>query len=151
MNYLIPNSNQNSIISRFFNDPTDLLFRDFFDSGSFFDSMFEKTNLNYPVDIKETKDSLEFDVAVVGLDKKDIKIEVKDDNTLYLSYTKNNTDEKKEDYLYKGITNKSFNMAWRINSKFDLSKLEAKLDKGLLKLLVPVLPEKEPKFIEIKD
>lgn len=148
MNYLIPNSNHNSFISRFFNDPTDLLFRDFFERESVFDSMFERPKLSYPVDIKETKNGLEFDVAVVGLDKKDIKIEIKDDNTLYLSYVKEKTEEE-EDYLYKGITNKAFNLAWKINSKFDLNKLEAKLDKGLLKISVPLAPKKESKEIEI--
>jgi len=151
MNYLIPKTN-NSFISRFFNDPTDLLFRDFFETESFFDSMFQRNKLSYPVDIKETKEGLEFDVAVVGLDKKDIKIEVKDNNTLSISYTKeDNKEDKKEneDYLYKGITSKAFNLAWRINSKFDLTKLNAKLDKGLLKISIPLAPESKPKEIEI--
>jgi len=148
MNSLIPRS----FVSRFLSDPTDLLFRDFFDTDNVFSTMLER-KVSYPVDIKETNKGLEFDIAVVGLDKKDIKIEIKDSNTLSISYNKNKELHgcETEDYIYKGITNKSFNMAWRINSKFDLTKLEAKLDRGLLKLLVPISPEKEPKFIEIKD
>ena len=40
--------------------------------------------------------------------------------------------------------------AWKIANKYDLSKLKASLDKGLLKLEVPFANLKEPKRIEIK-
>ena len=146
---LVPHNN--SFVSRFFNDPYDLLFRDFFETDSFFDSMFEK-RLSYPVDIKENTNGIEFDIAVVGLDKKNIKIEI-NDNTLSVSYTKeeetNDSEKNKSNFLYKGITNKSFSMAWRISNKFDLSKLTANLDKGLLKILIPLSPVNKPKEIEI--
>lgn len=148
MNSLVPRS----FVSRFFNDPSDLLFRDFFDSDGFFDSIFER-KFNYPMDVKETDQGIEFHIAVVGLDKKDIKIEVRDGNILSVSYDKKATEsnEKKDNYLYKGITNRSFNFAWKVNNKFDLTKLTAKLEKGLLKIIVPVLPERAPTLIEIED
>ena len=157
MNNLItrPSSIRSNILTRFFNDPTDILFRDFFDSNSVFNSLFDIEKINYPVDIKENENGLELDVAVVGIDKKDIIIQIKDENILSISYDKKSANEskmtEKDQYIYKGITNKAFNMAWKINSKFDLTKLEAKIDKGMLKISIPISPEKESKFIEIKD
>jgi len=121
---------------------------------SVFDSIFEN-KVNYPVDIKENDKELELDIAVVGLDKKDIKIEIKNGDILSISYNKKKelqgSETEKNNYIYNGITHKSFNMAWKISNKFDLTKIEAKLEKGLLKFLVPVSPNSEPKFIEIKD
>ena len=61
--------------------PTDLLFRNFFETDSFFKS-FTDTKPNYPVDIYTTDDGLIFDIAVVGLEKKDIKIEATLNNGL---------------------------------------------------------------------
>jgi HSP20 family protein len=146
MNSLIPRT----FVSQFLNDPSDLLFKDFFDHDSMFETFFER-KISYPVDIKETDNTLEFDVAVVGLEKNDIKIEVKDSNTLAISYNKPRCESINDKYLYRGITQRSFDMAWRISSKFDLTKLSAKLDKGLLKIVVPIAPEKEAKNIEIQD
>ena len=152
MNALFHNSN---LVSRFFDDPFDLLYKDFFDTNKGFYSFFDIEKISYPVDIKETDNSIEFDIAVVGLDKKDIKIEVKDNDMLCISYEKkkelHGCENPNEKYLYKGITSKSFNMAWRIGNKFDLSKLDAKMDKGMLKINIPIAPEKQAKFIEIKD
>ena len=147
----------NSLMPRFassvFDDPTDLLFRDFFEANSLFDSLLSQTpkKIGYPVDVKTTDKGLEFDVAVVGLDKKDVKIEIKDDNILSIAYQKNDKTEPESNYIYKGITHRSFNMAWKIHTKFDLSKLSAKMDKGLLKIVVPLVEEKEPRYVEIKD
>jgi HSP20 family molecular chaperone IbpA len=41
-------------------------------------------------------------------------------------------------------------LSWKISVKFDLSKLEAKLDKGLLVLDIPYAESKKPKQIVIK-
>ena len=66
--------------------PTDLLFRNFFDSTSAFQS-FTETKPNYPVDIATTDTGLVIEIAAVGIDKKDIEIETTD-NTLKVIYEK---------------------------------------------------------------
>jgi HSP20 family protein len=128
----------------------DLLFKDLFDSSSFFATIPSIKKIDYPVDIKESKTGLEIDVAAVGLSKEDIKIEI-DNNVLKIIYVKQETDKKNEsNYLFQGITRKSFSHAWKISDKFDLSKIDANLEKGLLKILIPIAPEKQPKQIEVK-
>jgi len=134
--------------SNLFNDPTDLLFKDFFNTDSIFDSVIDK-KLSYPVDIRETDNGLRIEIAAIGLDKEDIKIETKDGNVIQVSHEKSK--EKEGNHrLYSGISRKSFNLAWKISPKFDLSKISANLDKGLLSIDIPVAPEKKPKLIDIK-
>ena len=104
--------------------PTDLLFRNFFDTNSGFQSYVEQKP-NYPVDVYIKDNELCFDIACVGLDKKDIDIQT-EGNTLKVSYKKPNvesnpSDEEAPDYIHKGITRKSFDLGWKISAKFNSS------------------------------
>lgn len=141
MNYLTTRTRD---IQSIFND---VFFRDFFDND-FFSPLPSLKKIDYPVDIYETNEGLVLDIAAIGLDKPDVKIDIKDD-VLSVSHKK---EEKKEgdNYAYRGITQKSFNLAWRINDKFDLTKTKASLEKGLLRIVIPIAPEKKPKEIEVQ-
>ena len=125
-------------------DPFDLLWRDLFDTQSHFAAITQK--VTHPVDIFETEDGIRFEVAAVGLDKEDINIIV-DGDQLRITYEKPNKAE--EAPIYRGIKRSSFNITWKISTKFDLSKLEASLDKGLLVLTIPVAEGKAVKQIQI--
>jgi len=54
------------------------------------------------------------------------------------------------EYIHKGIAKRSFDLGWKISPKFDLSKISASMENGLLRLEVPVSPESKPKTITIK-
>jgi len=140
MNYL---TTRNSNLPSFFND---IFFKDFF-GDDFFSPLPSLKKIDYPVDIYENDTGLVIDVAAVGLDKEDIKVNIKDDN-LMISYQR---EEKTENikYAYKGITNKSFNLAWRISDDFDLAETKAVIQKGLLKITIPFAKDRKPKEIEI--
>lgn len=133
-------------LSRWAMDPFDIVWKNFFDTNSNFNTIQHK--INYPVDIYETETGLRFELAVVGLDKEDIEILVESD-TLRITH------DRKEDinraYLQKGIARRSFDLAWKVASKYDLSNLEANMDKGLLIIDVPYAESKMPKRIEIKS
>lgn len=138
----------------FFNlEPFDVMFRDLFNSDGVFGPCFgvDHISIDYPVDIKETKQGLQIDIAAVGLEKKDINLKIEDGDTLRVEYAKQN-DENSEDerYLRRGIARRAFKFAWKIAPKFNLDKIDASMDKGLLQLKIPVSPEAEPKLIEIK-
>jgi HSP20 family molecular chaperone IbpA len=126
-------------------DPFDLLWRDLFDTQSHFSAITQK--VSHPVDIFETKDGIRFEVATVGLDQDDISIIVEGDQ-LRITYEKPNKPE--ETPIYKGIKRSSFNLTWKVSTKFDLNKLSASLDKGLLVLTIPIAEGKAIKQIEIK-
>ncbi len=127
-------------------DPFDIVWKNFFDANSNFNTFENK--INYPVDILETENGLRFELAVVGLSETDLDIQV-DGETLRISYDKPETEEIKT-YLQKGIARRSFDLAWKIATKFDLTQLSASLDKGLLIVDIPYADEKAPKKIEIK-
>jgi HSP20 family molecular chaperone IbpA len=126
-------------------DPFDLLWKDLFESAPHFSAITQK--ISHPVDIFETEDGIRFEVAAVGLDKQDISIIV-DGDQLRITYEKPNKPE--ESPIYRGIKRSSFNLTWKISTKFDLSKLDASLDKGLLILTVPTAEGKAVKQIKIK-
>ena len=134
--------------------PTDLLFRNFFETDTAFRS-FVDTKPNYPVDIRQSSEALRIDIAVVGLDKDDIKIETLDGNTLRVSYEKpsieaNDSNEEAYDYIHRGIARRGFNMGWKIAAKYNLKKIKASMEKGLLSLVIPIHEEEKPKVINIK-
>ena len=134
--------------------PTDLLFKNFFDRASAFETSVDR-KINHPVDIIHTEDALLFEIAAVGLAKKDIELEVEDGNCLKVSYTKpsiesNSSDIDVGEYIHKGIAKRSFNLGWKISPKFDLTKITASMENGLLKIEIPVTPESRPKTITIK-
>ena len=126
-------------------DPFDLLWRDLFENNSRFSAITQK--VTHPVDIYETPSGIKFEVAAVGLDSKDIDIQI-DNDQLRIKYEKPQT-ETEESVIYKGIKRSSFDLTWKISTKFDLSKLEASLDKGLLTLDIPIAEGKAVRKIEI--
>ena len=133
--------------------PTDLLFRNFFDTNSMFQSYVEQKP-NYPVDVYTQDSELCFDIACVGLDKKDINI-LTEGNTLKVSYKKpsvesNSSDIEAPDYIHKGITRKSFDMGWKISAKYNLSGIIAGMKNGLLTVRIPMAKESLPKMVTIK-
>lgn len=136
-----------------FNEEFDLLWKSFFDSNSIFKPIKEKV-VNHPCDVQETDNGLKIEVAAIGLNNDEIEIIV-DSETLRIAYRKTDDDKKAEAneyrYLHRSIKKASFDIAWKISSKYDLAKLEASLDKGLLTLDIPFAKENKPKKIEIKS
>ena len=127
--------------------PFDILIKDFFNSDTEFRPA-HQTKINHPVDIYEADDGLNIDIACVGLTKKDIDITVEGD-ILKVEY---NRDKSKNDetYVHRNIAKRSFNLGWRISRRFDLSKLNAKLELGLLQLSAPLTEDNKPKTVTIK-
>ena len=134
--------------------PTDLLFKNFFEQASEFEPSIDR-KINHPVDIIYTEEALLFEIAAVGLEKNDIDLQVEDGNCLKVSYTKpkiesNNSDIDAGEYIHRGIAKRSFDLGWKISPKFDLTKISATMENGLLAIKVPVTPESRPKTIKIK-
>jgi len=126
-------------------DPFDIVWKNFFDGHSNYNTLQQK--INYPVDIYETENGLCFELAVVGLDREDLEILVEGDT---LRVTHDGKQDQERTYIAKGIARRSFDLAWKVASKFELSKLNAKLEKGLLIVDIPYSESKAPKKISIK-
>jgi HSP20 family molecular chaperone IbpA len=125
----------------------DLLVRNFFDSSAEFRSAFD-SKIQYPVDIYETATGIVFEIAAVGADREDITISTQGDQ-LRVTYNKS-TERESTRYLNRNIAKRNFDLGWRLSAKFDLNKISAKLDKGLLVLEIPYISKATPKTIEIQ-
>ena len=128
--------------------PFDILVRNFFQQEEEFTTPNNRI-LNHPVDIYEDKDGLYFDIACTGLTKKQIELKVEDD-VLRVSYTKGKDEEEDIHVYHSCIAKRSFNLGWKIARRFELSKIEASMKDGLLKLFIPLTPESKPKTVSIK-
>ena len=127
-------------------DPFDIVWKNFFDTNAQFNTLENK--INYPVDIYETGNGLRFELAVVGLNQEDLDILVEGD-TLRITHDRK-TVEKERNYIQRGIARRSFDLAYKVAMKFDLTQLTATMDKGLLIIDIPLSEERAPKKIEIK-
>lgn len=135
-----------TLIRPFELDQFDLLWRDLFNSTSHFADITNK--ITHPTDIYETEKGIVFEIAAVGLNKEDIEI-VTEGDVLRIKYKKEDKQEERA-IVYKGIKRSSFDLAWKVASKFDLSKADAKMDKGLLSIEVPFSESKKPNVLLIK-
>jgi len=135
-------------------DDFDILFHDLFrPSTNFFPLNTSNTGqvkLSHPVNIYYNSKGLNFEVACTGLTKDDVSISI-EDGSLSIKYDKK---PPKEDESFVGIHNglsrKSFNFIYKIASKFDLDNADAKLENGLLHIVVPVAETAKPKQLSIK-
>ena len=75
-------------------------------------------------------------------------------SVLKISYTKKEEDKCCDvndcNYLHKGIARRSFNLGYKVTSKFKLADSTAEMKNGLLKISVPFAEEAKPKALKIK-
>ena len=111
-------------------------------------SNFSDTNTTVPtVNIKETAENYEVEVAAPGMTKKDFKVEL-DGNLLSISSESTYQKEQKEDKQYsrKEFSYQSFLRTFTLHKDVvDIDKIEAKYDNGLLQLLIPKKEEAKQK------
>ena len=132
-----------------FLDPFDILFRDYFNSRDGFLPAVE-SKISHPVNIFETPEGLNFEIACTGLTKSDVKIDIEGD-ILRVSYNKPKEEENSDTvFVKRGLTRKSFSLGYRIASRFSLSKADASMENGLLTIVIPFAEEAKPKTLKIK-
>ena len=138
-------------------NPLPMFFDDFFNRDVFNwnNSNFSVTNTTIPaVNIKETLENYEVELAAPGMTKKDFKIEL-NGNSLTISSEKSHQYEenKSEKYFRKEFSYQSFQRTFTLQKEVvDIEKIEAKYENGLLHLLIPKKEEvkqKSTRLIEI--
>lgn len=128
--------------------------------NSFLDTFFNDTinHYNYPVNtipavnIQETDNEILLDVALPGVEKEDVKINL-DQNLLTISSQKEKTEEEvKKNFHKREFSYESFKRSFRIPKSVDTDAIVANYVNGVLKLTLPKKEEakpKEPRFIDI--
>ena len=127
-------------------NPFDILVRNFFQDASNYAPL-AQTKLQHPVDIYETDNGLGLDIACTGISKEDIEILI-EGNIIRVNYDKPKEDDLGE-YIHRGIAKRSFNLGWKIDSRFNLSKASAEFKNGLLQIVIPYAKGSETKTLKI--
>ena len=133
-----------------FASPLDVLVKNFFDKDAIFDKP-SRQAVTHPIDVFEDHNGLTFEVACVGLDKKDVNISIEGD-ILKISHKKGEQQQSTEDkrYYHTGVRKSSFDFGWKVARRFNLSKANAEMKNGLLCILIPYATEAKPKTLTIK-
>ncbi|AOC96535.1 MULTISPECIES: Hsp20/alpha crystallin family protein [Flavobacterium] len=149
MNLIKRNADQRTGLPRMFFD--DVFGRELFNWEN---SNFSATSTTLPsVNIKETADHYEVEVAAPGLDKNDFKVTL-DGNLLTISSEKeNNQTIEQENFTRREFSYQSFQRSFELpKNVVDEEKISARYENGLLYLSIPKKEEakqKPPRRIEI--
>ncbi|MEO6358827.1 MAG: Hsp20/alpha crystallin family protein [Ferruginibacter sp.] len=130
----------------------DFLNRDLFNWGQ---SNYSNTGTSLPaVNIKETSEGFEVEMAAPGMKKTDFKVQL-EGNMLTISSEKSyHTDENEGDrYSRKEFSYQSFERSFTLpKDVVDVEKINAKYEDGVLQLHIPKMEQakqKAPKMIQI--
>ena len=133
------------------------LFDDFF-NRDLFDwrlSNFSNTGTSMPaVNIRETSEGFDVEMAAPGMTKNDFKIELEGNNLTISSEKKNEQEQKEgEGYTRREFSYQSFCRTFNLpKDVVDAENIKAKYEDGVLKLQIPKREEakmKPPRVIEI--
>jgi HSP20 family protein len=109
-------------------------------------SNFSGTNSSLPmVNVKETADDFVIELAAPGMDKKDFKINFKNNVITISSEKEDKKEEKKENYTRREFSYQSFQRSFTVPENAILSdKIEAKYNNGILHVTLPKREEVKP-------
>ena len=106
----------------------------------------QRTNTFLPkVNIKDNEEGFELELLVPGMKKEDFTVEVDKDVLTISSETKTESQEKKDNYTRREFVQSSFKRAFTLPDSVDGSKIDAKYEDGILKLVLPKKQEALPK------
>jgi HSP20 family protein len=118
-------------------------------------SNFSATGTTIPaVNIRETKDAFEVEMAAPGMTKKDFTVELEDNQLTITAEKKLQAEGKEEDrYTRREFSYHSFERSFTLPKEVvDGDKIKAKYEDGMLQLAIPKKEEakhKPPKLIHI--
>lgn len=97
--------------------------------GIFGKGSFPKTN------IKTENNKLVFEMAIVGFDRQDMKVEVIDGEYLLVSGAKHFTDKKDTVYHLRELKYSSFSRVFKLPNYVDVQKVTSSFSNGLLQIV----------------
>ena len=112
------------------------------------EQLVEASNAYSPdVDIYDNKDSLVLFLDIPGVAKGDVGIEIDENNVL--SIRAKTSYEEPEGLIYKEFNTGNYFRAFTLSDEFNKDAVEAKLENGVLKIIIPRREEVKPRKIQI--
>jgi HSP20 family protein len=125
-------------------------FRPFYMSNLFNDDffpVFQNSTSSIPaVNIKEDDKFYSLELAVPGIDRNDLKIDINDDVLIISSESKHEKEENKDGYRRKEFSFSSFCRSFYIPENVNKDKIEANYKDGILNVNLPKQEEEKSKI-----
>lgn len=123
----------------------DNMFKHFEDLHSNDLDAFETNRVNYNI-TKVGKQNYNIEVALPGVDQKDVNVTVEDNVLKIKSFSKNKIEKDDKEYLYKGVEKENVSVSFIIGK--DIKVEEAVMEKGMLSIK---LKEENPLPKNVKE
>jgi HSP20 family protein len=101
------------------------------------------------VDIFETENELVLSAEVPGIDEKDIEIKLEDNTLILKGERKFEKETKEENYHRIERAYGSFHRSFTLPPYIDQDKINAEHQDGILKIVMPKMPELKPRKVKI--
>jgi HSP20 family protein len=104
------------------------------------------------LDVRETANAVTIEAELPGVEEKDVSVTLNNGVLTIKGEKKQNKEEKTENYYLAERGYGAFERAFQMPDSIDEAKVEAKFDKGVLKITAPKRPDavKAQRKIEIK-
>jgi HSP20 family protein len=112
----------------------------------FFPVLTNRTSSMPAVNIKENDKNFTLELAVPGMDKKDLKIDINEDVLTISSETRNESEEEKDGYKRKEFSFSSFCRSFYIPENVNRDKISAAYKDGILTVELPKMEEEKNKI-----
>lgn len=122
------------------------LWSDLFDDDFFAPLLTPRHHSMPAVNIKEDEKRFTLDLAVPGIDKKYLKIEIKEDVLTISSERKEEKEGTLENYKRREFSYSSFCRSFSLPENINRDKIEANYKDGLLTVVLPKQHEEKAKF-----
>ncbi len=125
-------------------------FRPFYMPNIFDDDFFpvlpDRNGSMPAVNIREDEKNYVLDLAIPGIEKKDLKIDMNEDVLTISSETKNENEQSKDGYRRKEFSYSSFCRSFYIPENVNREKIEASYKDGILNINLPKQEEEKNKI-----
>ncbi|SDL09581.1 HSP20 family protein [Catalinimonas alkaloidigena] len=133
-------------------------------SNTFFDDFLTRDLFSWPgsmhegntvprVNIRETNDDFEVEMAAPGMRKEDFHVELNNDMlTIYAEVAQAQDEHEEERYTRREFSYRSFKRSFYLPNTVEVNKIKAKYRDGILSLVIPKKEEaktKPPRVISI--
>ncbi len=135
-------------------EPKSLLEK-FFENGDFFPKGFADPFLgtyagDLRVNIAEEPDKFVMTASVPGWAEKDLDVEIKDGVLTLKGHAEEDKKEEKANYRMREFVRRSFERSFRLGEQIDAEKVNAKLENGILQVVLPKREEAKPKSVKVE-
>lgn len=103
-----------------------------------------------PVDMYEVNGNIELDVALPGVALDEVEVNIVGTTLTVKGEHKKDETIREEDYYRHEVFSGAFTRTVELPTYVNTDKVEARLEDGLLKIVVPKMAEAQPRRIEVK-